>query len=200
MYSKKILLTLFVFLSILENIHSQEDNKISQQLIQNINFGWNVKKTPDYRWRNIFFGTAYQQAFRFDEKVYWKIGANINFGKYTIYKDGKYDIFEEGLLRDRSFATSSLSLPIHIGYDIYEIADYVKFTTYGGMVFEIITSAALDGKAFNQIKHGQWGLTLGTEIRFFDFVSANLSYIYYPTGLLKNGQLNRSAISFSIGL
>jgi hypothetical protein len=200
MQPKKFIITTLIFFSVVCNLRSQNKNNITEQLIRNINFGWTVDKTPDYRWRNIFFGTAYQQSFRFNEKVYWRVGANVNFSKYTIYKDGKYDIFETGMLRDRSFNTSSLTIPAHIGYNIYRIGEYIDFTVFGGTIFEIMTSASLDGKAFNHIKRGQWGLTVGTKIRFFNMLSTNLSYVYYPTGLLKNEQLNRSAINFSFGL
>jgi hypothetical protein len=200
MQPEKFIITTFVFFSTIGHLCSQNENYFAKQLIGNINFGWTVDKTPDYRWRNIFFGTAYQQSFRFDEKMYWKVGAHVNFSKYTIYKDGKYDIFGQGMLRDRSFNTSSLTIPAYVGYNVYRIGEYVDFTVFGGAVFEIMTSASLDGKAFNEIKRGQWGLTVGTKIRFFNVLSTNLSYVYYPTGLLKNGQLNRSAINFSVGL
>lgn len=178
-------------------VKAEESSDILQQTLRHIHFNWKIYKTDDYRWREITFGTGYGKDFEFDDKAYWLVNLDMNWGKYTIYPDGAYAMGDKkSILR-----TTSLSIPAVAGYNIYRNRWLgLGWKVYTGPVLELITDSELDGHEYDEIQNLQFGWTVGTKFRFLYIMNATLAYSYYPTKLFTNGNLNRSAVRFSIGL
>lgn len=189
---KTLFLPLFLLLFSANGI-AQSD--IGKQLWRNFNFGWNVYRTDDYRWRNIFVGTGYTQSFKALPKAYWSLGLNVNWGKYTLYNYGSVGMGAQ----DAYLKTTSFSVPIYAGYRLIEEKGF-GMTLYTGPSFELIASSKLDGYSFNKINRFQTGWTVGTNFRLLYLFRAGIAYSYYPISLLTNDiNMPRSAFTFSLG-
>jgi hypothetical protein len=175
----------------------KEEKKISdfgRQMIRNFSVGWDGFKTEEYRWGNFNVGTSYGKKFHPDEKIYWLIGLQYNWGKYTLYPNGTF-----GSNREQILTTNSISVPLLIDFDVYENS-FLNIRAYTGPVYEVVFSSNFNKQYVPEIKKSQWAWTVGAKVRFFAVVGLRVAYSYYPTGLFKNGDLNRSAITFSLGL
>jgi len=195
MTPKTIILTLILLIfTIPSSLQAKEKPTISRQLWKNAHLSWDVYRTDDYRWRNIAIGTGYGDNFDFDNKAYWLVGLDYNWGKYTLYSDGAYAMgVDNAILR-----TKSLSIPVVAGYQVYKkLSRSMKI--YTGPVLELILSSKLDGHNYDEIQNTQLGWTVGTKFRFLFIFGAHVAYSYYPTALFTNGDLQRNAISFSLG-
>jgi len=192
--NKKIIVLLIAALTLSYSGQVQAKNAVGWQLVKNINIGWDVNRTNDYRWSNFRVGTAYGKKFEAIPKLSWQIGANLNWSKYKIYSDGAFSLSNN----DAILRTRSLSFPFIVGYDIKKTF-FHGVKVYTGPNYELIFSSALNGSPYSDIRAGQWGWTVGTKIRFLAIFSAKLALNYYPTGLFYNGDMNRSSVSFSLG-
>jgi hypothetical protein len=188
---------LLILFSLSFQVKSEEKSDVLKQAWHNAHFNWDVYKTDDYRWREITIGTGYGKDFEFDDKAYWLIDLDLNWGKYTIYPDGAYAMGDKkSILR-----TTSLSIPAIAGYNLYRNRLLgLGWKVYTGPVLELITASKLDGYDYDRIQNLQFGWTVGTKFRFLYIFNAKLAYSYYPTKLFTNGNLDRSAMRFSIGL
>lgn len=191
---KKIILLLIsaFFLIFYGEIKAKE--AIGKQLFKNINIGWGVNRTNDYRWSNFHLGTAYGSKFEFNSKAAWQIGADLNWSKYTLYSDGDYSLSNY----DDIMRTRSISFPLTVSYDIKQ-AFFNGVKVYTGPTYEMIFSSSLNRNSYYGINSSQLGWKVGTNIRFLAIFNTKLAYIYYFTTLFNGGNFNRSNISFSIG-
>ena len=190
---KQIIILLLVLVSI-NIIHAQKDKSVGKQLFKNINLNWDVNRTDDYRWSNFSLGTAFGKEFESNSLASWQLGLNYNWSKYTLYSDGNYSMGT----RNSILRTKSLSFPLTFEYKVYK-SFFTGVKLYTGPVYELILSSEMDDKNFSGLNRSQLGWTAGTKIRFFAIFSTRLAYTFYPTGLLNNGDLNSSAVSFSLG-
>jgi len=187
-----IIVVICLFTAGVRNIKAEDSFK--RQLFKNINIGWDVNKTYDYRWSNFSLGTAYGQKFEFDPQASWQVGLNYNWSKYTLYGDGNYALSAS----DEVFRTQSITIPLTVEYKLFN-SFFSGMKVYTGPVYELILASSLNRNYYPGVSNNQFGWTLGTKIRFFAILNARLAYNYYPTGLFSNGNLNRSAVSFSVG-
>ena len=170
------------------------NNSIGSQLFNNINIGWDIKRTSDYRWSDIHVGTAYGQTFDFDPKSSWQVGLNYNWNKYTLYPNGDLALSsKKSILRNRS-----ITFPFIANYQVYKTF-FTGVNFYTGPVCELILSSTLDRMPFDDYYALQLGWTVGTKVRFLAIFSAKLAYNFYPTPMFRDGTFNRSAVSFSLG-
>lgn len=191
----KLLLPVFMalFACSVSNVYSK--SSLEKQLWRNANLGWDINQTNDY-YSNVFhIGTGISDKFDTDNRAFWQIGVDLNWSKYVLYADGNYSYFDRNAL----LRTQSLSFPFVLGYDLKQ-SFFSGMKIYTGPVYEMILTSNLDGRPTADLKPGQWGWTIGTKIRFLGFISAKVAYNYYSTGLFWNGDMNRSALSLSIGL
>jgi hypothetical protein len=172
----------------------KKTSDFGRQMIRNFNIGWDIFKTKDYRWQNFNIGTSYNKKFNSDENIYWQIGLQYNWGKYTLYPSGTFGNNTEQIIK-----TNSISVPMVIGYNVYENS-FLNIRVYTGPVYELIFSSNFNKQYVPEVKNSQWAWTVGSSIRFFAIFSLRAAYCYYPTGFFRNGDLNRSAITFSLGL
>lgn len=189
---KKLVVLLFIVVGSM--VHVQAENYFGKQLINNFHVGWDVNRTDNYRWRNFNIGTGYGNKFGNDPRASWQLSVDFNWSKYTLYSDGDFAIGNsDALLR-----TKSLSFPLVVSYEVYK-SFFNGIKVYTGPVYEVILSSTLDKVPFYDYRPSQWGWTVGTRIRFLIIFSARIAYNFYPTALLYNGEMNRSAVSFSLG-
>lgn len=191
---KRIINLLIIILAIPCFITIKAEDTVGKQFFKNIHLGWDINKTYDYRWSNFYLGTEYERKFATDSRAFWQIGANFNWSKYTLYNDGAFALSSHNDI----VRTQSISFPFLVGYTISKTF-FHGLKVYTGPTYEMILSSKLNGNDFSGLRLGQFGWTVGTKIRFLAIFSARLAYNYYPTGLFENGNLNRSAVSFSIG-
>lgn len=194
----EILITFLLPLFLSSQIYAQEqagkekkslrDNDVLMQIISNVNVGYSMYRTDDYRWNNIYVGTAYGQRFEKLPDAYWQIGAGFNRSDYTLLAGSTWG--------DSSFTTGSLSIPFTLGYHVFNSSE-IGLNLFMGPSYEIIF---YQGKSDSKVQRSQIGLSAGTRLRILNAISFQISYSYYPTSLLSNGTLNRSAISVSLGL
>lgn len=192
----KKIICLFLISFFVYNISAANEKKISVQkeLFNNINLGWDVKRTSDYRWRNFHIGTAYGEKFDFNPKYSWQVGMNFNWNRYTLYNNGDVALSSHNsILRNQS-----ISFPIIMNYQLYKTF-FTGLNLYSGPVVEIVFPSTLDRVDFENYNPLQMGWTIGTKLKFLAIFSAKLAYNYYPTSLLTDKIFNRSAVSFSIG-
>jgi len=190
---KQTIILLLALLSI-NFIHAQDKVSVGRQLFKNFNINWDINRTEDYRWRNFSLGTAYGNKFESNPLTSWQLGMNYNWSKYTLYSDGDYSRgIDNSILR-----THSLSFPLIFEYNVYKTF-FTGVKLYTGPVYELILSSEMDDMNFSGLRNSQLGWTAGTKIRFLAIFSTRLAYTFYPTGLFKDGDLNRSAVSFSLG-
>jgi len=191
---KKVLYLILTLLTISSTLHAKEKPSFCSNLWKNTHISWDVYKTDDYRWRNFSIGTGYSENFEFDQKVYWLVGLDYNWGKYSLYSDGRYAMGNgKAILK-----TQSLSIPVVAGYQVYrKLSRSMK--VYTGPVLELILSSKLDGYKYDEIQNAQFGWTVGTKFRFLFIFGAQVAYSYYPTPLFTNGDLQRNAFCFSLG-
>ncbi len=190
---KQITIVLVIVLSV-GFTNAQKDKSVGKQLFKNININWDINRTDDYRWSNFSLGTAYGKKFESNQLTSWQLGMNYNWSKYTLYSDGNYTRgSSNSILR-----TQSLTFPLTFEYKVYK-SFFTGLKLYTGPVYELILSSEMDNNDFFDLKYSQLGWTVGTKVRFLAIFSSRLAYTYYPTGLFVNGNLNRSAVSFSLG-
>lgn len=192
--TNKIIYIFLTFFSLTSTLQAKEKPSFCSQLWKNAHISWDVYKTYDYRWRNFSIGTGYGNIFDFDQRAYWLVGLDYNWGKYTLYADGAYAMGQDkAILR-----TKSLSIPFLAGYQVYKkISRSMKI--YTGPVLELILSSKFNGYKYDEIQNTQIGWTVGTKFRFLFIFGAQVAYSYFPTPLFKNGDLQRNAFSFSLG-
>jgi hypothetical protein len=191
----KFLLSVCIALLVCSVSEVYSKTNLERQLWKNANLGWDVNQTNDYYSNNFHIGTGISDRFDADNHAFWQIGVDLNWSKYVLYADGNYSYFN----RNSLLRTQSLTFPIVLGYDLRQ-SFFSGMNIYTGPVYEMVLSANLDGRPNYDLKPGQWGWTVGTKIRFLGFLSAKIAYNYYSTGLFWNGDMNRSALSLSIGL
>jgi hypothetical protein len=167
---------------------------VGGQLWKNFHLSWDISRTDDYRWRNFSLGSGYGLDFGTNNQAYWLVGMDFNWSKYTLYSDGVYSMGADNV----RLKTTSLSFPAVVGYRVYEKWSG-NMKVYTGPVLETILSSYWDGRPYDEVQNMQLGWTVGTKIRFWLIFSARLAYSYYPTGLFRNGDLNRSNVTFSLG-
>lgn len=189
--TKKIFISL-LFMILMFNVSAQDD--LSKQLWKNFNFGWDVYKNEDYRWRNSFIGTAYVQNFEALPAAWWSAGLRINWSKYTLYPAGEFGMGGN----KANLKTTSLSIPAQLGYQVYQHKG-MGMSLYTGPSFELLLGSKLDGYPYDNINHFQTGWTFGSTLQFLYLLRARVAYTYYPTSLLSEKNLPRKAITFSIG-
>lgn len=194
----RLFITFFALIFLIPQLHAQEqeekkekkslrDNVVLMQILNNVNVGYSMYRTGDYRWNNFYVGTAYGQRFEKLTEAYWQIGAGFNWSDYTLSSGSTWG--------DSSFSTSSLSIPFTLGYDVVNSSE-IGLNLFLGPSYEFIFYS---GSSDNKVKRSQIGLSAGTRLRIFNAVSFQIAYKYYPTSLLSNGTLNRSAVSVSLG-
>ncbi len=189
---RKLLLSIAILLSSMA-ISAQAD--LGRQLWRNFNLGWDVYRTQDYRWRNIFVGTGYYNYFDAVPKAYIYSGVNINWSKYTLYSNGRYALGGN----NARLRTTSFSVPLYAGYQVFKGAGF-GLNLYTGPTFEMIFGSRLDGRAYDNINRLQVGWTTGSIFRFLYLFRARVAYSYYPMSLLSDFNMPRSAFTVSIGL
>lgn len=188
---KKLFFSLFIVLASV-TISAQDD--LGKQLWRNFNFGWDVYRTQDYRWRNIFIGSGYYHHFEAAPKAYVYGGLNINWSKYTLYQGGRYEMMNN----DATLKTTSFSVPFYAGYQVFKTQGF-GLNLYTGPSFEFILASRLDGQSYDKINHFQTGWTMGSTLQFLYLFRARVAYSYYPTSLLSGYNMPRSALTLSVG-
>ena len=192
---KRIAVIFLVIFTVL-NVFGAKKKKqsVGDQLVDNINIGWEVNRTSNYRWRDFHIGTAYGETFDFDSKASWQLGLNYNWNKYTLYGD-RYFAFgtANSILRNQSF-----TVPLIANYRVYK-SFLTRVNVYTGPVAELILTSTLDRTPFHDYNALQMGWTFGARLRFLAIFKAKLSYSFYPTALFNDGTFNRSAVGFSLG-
>lgn len=194
---KKIHLIAFISVFALNMGFSQNTTApFDKQLWRNLHLNWDVDNADDYRWSNFGFGTGIARNFESLPKAYWYVGGDLNWSKCTLYRNGAYNATGN----DVYFKTTSISFPAYVGYHLYESslrAFGVK--VYTGPILETIFSSKLDGYGYQDYNPVQLGLVIGTSVKLMYLFGFNVSYRYYPTALLSNGNLVRSSVNFSLG-
>ena len=182
-------------LLIMSGLVFSQDNDYLKQLRKNANIGWDSHKNENYRWRNFSIGTAITGEIEAIPKTSWRLGMNINWSKYTLYRNGFYSQMPD---KHTVIRTNSFSFP---AYAVYEISDKQPYTMnlYTGPVYELIYHTNLQTPIYDGISPSQLGWTFGTNVRLWRIIGVRLAYTSYASGLFNNGNLNRSAVSFSIG-
>jgi len=165
-----------------------------KQMSRNINIGWDINKTDDYGWSNFRIGTAYGEKFDSNPLASWQIGLNYNWSKYTLYADGEYRLSND----NEYLRIQSVTIPAIVEYRVFK-SFFTGLKVYTGPIYELILVSNLNGNYFPEVRNSQLGWTIGTKIRFLAIINTKIAYNYYPTGLFKDGGLNRSAVSFSLG-
>jgi len=188
---KKTVLALAI---VLGSFAASAQNDLGKQLWRNFNVGWNVYRTQDYRWRNMFIGSGYLQRFEALPKAYVYGGMNINWSKYTIYGTGRYAL----MANDAVLKTTSFSIPLNAGYQVFRTKGF-RLNLYTGPTFEMILASKLDGNTYDNINRFQTGWTAGSTLQFLYLFRARVAYSYYPTSLLSDFHMPRSAFTLSIG-
>ncbi|HHT23046.1 MAG TPA: outer membrane beta-barrel protein [Bacteroidales bacterium] len=188
---RKLLLSIAILLSSL-TLSAQAD--LGRQLWRNFNFGWDVYRTQDYRWRNIFIGSGYYYHFETFPKVYVYGGININWSKYTLYSNGRYGMDES----NSYLRTTSFSVPLYAGYQVFKTSGF-SLNLYTGPTFEMIVKSKLDRYPYDKINRFQTGWTTGSILQFLYLFRARVAYSYYPMSLLSDYNMPRSAFTVSIG-
>ena len=176
----------------------KKKSDFGKQMWKNANFGWNTYKTDDYKWRNIFIGTGYGRDFENAKDAYWQVGLNLNWSKYTLYPEGKFNFTDN---KDY-LKTTSFSVPAIAGYNIYKSKlRSVVLKAYTGPVFEFIVNSKVNGYTQNlhPTNNFQTGWTVGANLLFLYLLSARVAYTYYPYSLFQKDDLYRRALSFSLG-
>lgn len=199
MYRNKSIITLLI-ICLFSNIavsaqekNAKESGDFSRQMLKNFNIGWDIYKNTDYRWRNFNIGTAYGKHFDAEKKAYWQVGVQYNWSKYTLFPKGDFSDGTKQIMK-----TGSISVPLVFGYDIYKNF-FSGIKVYTGPMYELILSSQINKGQIPDLKNSQWAWTAGARFRFFAVFSLRVAYSYYPTGLFANGDLNRSAFTFSLG-
>ena len=167
-----------------------------QQLWRNTRIAYRINKTENYRWNNFSLGTGYGRVFETEPKLSWQIGLDYNRSRYHFFHPSAYS-----LIRNRVQAeSSSISIPVSLEYDLYQQL-YSGVKLFTGPVYEFILHVSTDRNSLTpeDFARNQFGWMLGSKIQLLGFFSLRLSYEYYPTGLFRDGQLNRSAILISLG-
>ncbi|MFV0391764.1 MAG: outer membrane beta-barrel protein [Paludibacteraceae bacterium] len=190
MKKKVFIPILFLFISI--SLSAQDD--LGKQLWRNFNFGWEVYRTDDYRWRNLFIGSGYYTYFKSVPKAYVYAGMNINWSKYSIYSSGDYALRAS----DATLKTTSVSVPLYAGYQVFKDKGF-GLTLYTGPSFDLILASKLDGQTYDKINHFQTGWTVGGTLQFLYLMRLRIAYSYYPVSLLSDFNMPRSAFTFSFG-
>lgn len=213
---KKIVIVICCIVLFGEGFSQDVKSSFGKQMWKNLHLKWDTDNADDYKWRNIALGTGYGRTFdelrkelkkdygenyKFLKKAYWYVGADLNWGKYTLYKSRLYN---QNPLQDIIIKTTSFSVPAYLGYHLKQstLLGY-DWKVYTGPVFEYIFSAKQDG--FQLPVNGldanplQFGWTIGTGVRFLYILGFNVAYSYYPTPVLNNGNLIRSSVNFSLG-
>lgn len=165
-----------------------------KQMYRNINIGWDINKTDDYGWSNFRIGTAYGEKFVSNPLATWQIGLNYNWSKYTLFADGEYALSNN----NEYLRIQSVTIPAIVEYRVFK-SFFTGLKVYTGPIYELILVSNLNGNYFPEVRNSQLGWTFGTKIRFLAIFNTKIAYNYYPTGLFKDGGLNRSAVSFSLG-
>lgn len=194
---KRIASLLIIIVTVL-NIYGADKKSninVGKQLFSNLNIGWDVTRTSDYRWRNFRVGTGYGQRFDFDPKASWQLGINYNWNKFTLYRDGDLSM---GGLEDSKLRNQSLSFPLIANYEVHK-SFFSGVNVYTGPIYEVVLKTTLDRAPFDNYNATQFGWTVGTKIRFLVILSARLAYTYYPISILSDHNFDRSAVSFSLG-
>lgn len=195
---KKTVLLFFVTIFTCNFGFSQNTTaSFDKQLLKNFHIGWDIDKTDDYRWRNFAIGTGYARTFEAAPKAYWYISGNLNWSKYTLYPDGAYAMGANNAY----LKTFSLSVPAVLGYNIVQNRwAGLGWKVYTGPTVELITSAKLDGYPYyDKVNPFHAGWTVGTGVRFLYLLGFNVAYSYYPIPVLKDGNLVRSSVNFTLG-
>ncbi|MFV0472586.1 MAG: outer membrane beta-barrel protein [Paludibacteraceae bacterium] len=194
---KKIFLIALISISTINIGFGQNTTaEYSKQLWKNFHFGWDVDSGDGYRWSNFGIGTGIARNVEILPKVYWYVGGDLNWSKYTLYKGGQYN----NTGNNYYIKTFSLSIPALAGYRIYESplsAFGVK--VYTGPLLETIFSGKRDGFDYKNYNALQFGWTVGAGVKLYYAFGFNLAYRYYPTPLLSDGNLVRSSINFTFG-
>jgi hypothetical protein len=173
---------------------NKKNQSIEKQIIKNINIGWEVNQTSNYRWSDFHIGTAYGQRFEFDRKASWQLGLNYNWNKYTLYSSGNLtDGTYNSILKNQSF-----TIPLIASYQLRN-SFFTGLSVYTGSLTELILFSTLDRDPFVDYNALQIGWTVGVRIRVLAIFNAKLGYVFYPTPLFSDGSFNRSAVSFSLG-
>lgn len=188
---KKLFLSIVIVLTSL-SVSAQDD--LGKQLWRNFNLGWDVYRTQDYRWRNIFVGSGYYHHFEAVPKAYIYGGLNINWSKYTLYSNGDFGMGGS----NATLKTTSFSVPLYAGYQVFKTRGF-GLNLYTGPSFEMILSSKLDGYSFDKINRFQTGWTMGSTLQFLYLFRARVAYSYYPTSLLSDHNMPRSAFTLSLG-
>ena len=173
----------------------QKNNDVGRQLFSNINLGWDVYRTSDYRSSDFHIGTAYSQMINLNPKATWRVGLNYNWTKYTLFANGNYAQSANNSI----FRNQSVSFPLTANYQVHK-SFFSGINVYTGLIPELIVSSTVDRSAFYDYNVFQLAWTVGTRVRFLGIFSARLAYNYYLTPLFSDGTFNRSAISFSFGI
>lgn len=188
---KKLVLSLILVFS---SVAVSAQNDLNRQLWRNTNIGWDVYRTENYRWRNIFVGSGYFYRFETLPKMYAYGGMNMNWSKYTLYGNGSYALMENNAI----LKTTSLTVPLYVGYQAFQTKGF-RLNLYTGPAFEMILASKLDGYSYDKINRFQTGWTMGSTLRFLYLFRARVAYSYYPTSLLTDFNMPRSAFTLSVG-
>jgi hypothetical protein len=187
-----VLLTVFSIITISGRVEAQQS--VGKQLLRNINIGWDINHTNDYRWSDFHVGTAYGQKFEENSRVSWQVGVNYNWNKYSLFADGNYALGNyNAVLRNQS-----LSVPCIVSYELYK-SFFTGVKLYTGPVYEMIFTSNMDRIPFYNYNPAQFGWTVGTKIRFLAIFNTKIAYNFYPTPMFRDGTFNRSALSISVG-
>lgn len=143
---------------------------------------------------NIMVGYKLSDRIEGNKKMYWQADVDLNWTNYRLFNSGNYSYFNNS----SNYRSTSISIPIVLGYELRR-SFLTRTKIYGGAMYDLILTFRLGGKPYYDLDYGQWALTVGAKMRILGLLDAGIGYKYYPRPLFMNGDMNRSAISFSVG-
>lgn len=159
-----------------------------------LSVGYDVNFGVNFYSNDFHVGYKLTDKFDSDRRASWQIGADVNWTKYYLYDNYGFAYLDDPSI----YRSASVSFPIILGYEINR-SMLSGTKVYAGAVYDLILFSNLDNDPYYNIDYGQWAFTVGTKMKVLGLLDAGVAFKYYPNSLFENGDLNRSAISFSIG-
>lgn len=168
---------------------SKDDNfldKISSAK-KGFNMGGDANFGQDFSGSNFHVGYRITDKFEGNKKAYWTIGADLNWSKYSLYDNSA-----------SSLSTTSISFPFIVGYTVKKTF-FTGLSFYTGPIYDFIITSRLDRQSYYDIDRGQLAFTVGAKLKFLAIFNTGVAVKLYPTSLFKDGSLNRTSLSFTVG-
>jgi ligand-binding sensor domain-containing protein len=155
--------------------------EVVNQLVRNAHGGMEVYTINGVTSYFGYVGTGYVHYF-YEQRAYVKPELDLKFGEFK--HQSAYSV-----------KTTSLALPVTVGYHVFQ-QESVRMTLFGGGRYEQILSST-DNTYSSPVNNSQVGLTAGTSLRLLNNFSINAAYYYGLTSLFKDGSGRIRSFSLS---